>query len=199
MKLHYLLYLPISFLIPKDERLQTYQKIRTNYKIGKVTEANDIKTFKRNLYFNGIVHGVIGSLNILLFFCPLNVPFFILNCLSLLLNTYCVILQRYNFIRIDNTLAKCEKLESKKREILQQNLQNDDFITQNLSHSLINIKDNSEREISFEEFLNTATLKQIKEYMEYLKNIKATMDNEIMPLNQSENLRLALKRQKPNN
>ena len=196
MKFHYLMYAPLSHLLPKEDRQEFYNSIRTNYKIGKVSDLKDIKTFKKNLYFNGAIHSVCAFLNFLLFFTSLNVPVFIINLVFLLINTYCVMLQRYNCIRIDNMLARCEHLERRQKERLQQSLQEDEFGQHNINHKIINSKENIEKEISFEEFLNTASISQLKEYMNYLRNLQEGTLSETMPLNKNEILEMTLKRKK---
>lgn len=197
MKFHYLLYLPLSFLLEKEYRHEFYYNVRNNYKIGKVTELKDIKTFKKNLYFNGIIHATIAFLNILLFFSSLTIFPFLVNLVCLLVNVYCAMLQRYNCIRINNMLFKCEPLERKKKDSLQKQLQEDEFVAHNIDHKIINSKEETERDITFDEFLNTASLSQIKEYMTYLRKLKEDSLEENLPLNKKETLQMTLKREKP--
>lgn len=197
MKLHYLMCLPLSLLIKKEDRQEFYYNVRTNYKIGKINELKDIKTFKRNLYFNGIIHATVAFFNILLFFSSLTLFSFLVNLVCLLINTYCVMLQRYNCIRINDMLSKCEPLERKKKDNLQKQLQEDEFIAHNIDHKIINFKEETERDITFDEFLNTASLSQIKEYMAYLRRLQGYSLEELMPLNKNEILEMTLKRKKP--
>lgn len=196
LKFHKLLYWPISLLLEKEQRRELYNNARDNYKIGKVSELKDIKTFKRNLYFNGSIHLILTLLNALIFISPLSPVMFILNLASLLINTYCVMLQRYNCIRINNMLSRCEPIEKKKQEELQRKLQTDEFIERNINHKILNFKKVTEKEITFEEFLNTASLSQIKEYMVYLRKLKDDSLQELLPLSKNEVLQMTLKREK---
>ena len=183
-------------LLKKEQRRELYNNARDNYKIGKVSELKDIKTFKRNLYFNGSIHLVLALLNVLIFISPLSPIMFILNFASFLINTYCVMLQRYNCIRINNMLSRCEPIEKKKQEELQRKLQTDEFIERNINHKILNFKKVTEKEITFEEFLNTASLSQIKEYMVYLRKLKDDSLQELLPLSKNEVLQMTLKREK---
>lgn len=196
LKFHKLLYWPISLLLEKEQRRELYNNARDNYKIGKVSELKDIKTFKRNLYFNGSIHLILTLLNALIFISPLSPVMFILNLASLLINAYCVMLQRYNCIRINNMLSRCEPIEKKKQEELQRKLQTDEFIERNIDHKILNFKKVTEKEITFEEFLNTASLSQIKEYMTYLRKLKDDSLQELLPLSKNEVLQMTLKREK---
>lgn len=105
-------------------------------------------------------------------------------------------LQRYNCIRINNMLSRCEPLEKKKQEELQRKLQTDEFIERNINHKILNFKKVTEKEITFEEFLNTASLSQIKEYMTYLRKLKDDSLQELLPLSKNEVLQMTLKREK---
>ena len=105
-------------------------------------------------------------------------------------------LQRYNCIRINNMLSRCEPIEKKKQEELQRKLQTDEFIERNIDHKILNFKKVTEKEITFEEFLNTASLSQIKEYMTYLRKLKDDSLQELLPLSKNEVLQMTLKREK---
>ena len=107
--------------------------------------------------------------------------------------------QRYNCIRINNMLSRCEPVEKKKQEELQRKLQTDEFIERNIDHKILNFKKVTEKEITFEEFLNTASLSQIKEYMVYLRKLRDDSLQELLPLSKNEVLQMTLKREKENN
>ena len=94
-------------------------------------------------------------------------------------------------------LFKCEPLERKKKDSLQKQLQEDEFVAHNIDHKIINSKEETERDITFDEFLNTASLSQIKEYMTYLRKLKEDSLEENLPLNKKETLQMTLKREKP--
>ena len=198
MRLHYLLYLPLSFLLEKEYRQEFYYNVRNNYKIGKVNELKDIKTFKKNLYFNGFIHATIAFFNIIFLIFSVSPLSFLINLIWLLINTYCTMLQRYNYIRIDNMLSRCEPLERKKKENLQKQLAYDEFVEHNVKHKILNSKKVIERDITFDEFLNTASLSQIKEYMTYLRKLQDGSLEESMPLNKKETLQMTLKRERHN-
>ena len=107
-------------------------------------------------------------------------------------------LQRYNYIRIDNMLSRCEPLERKKKDNLQKQLAYDEFVEHNVKHKILNSKKEIERDITFDEFLNTASLSQIKEYMTYLRKLQDGSLEESMPLNKKETLQMTLKRERHN-
>lgn len=82
-----------------------------NYKLKKIN-INKLKRYKINLKCFGVAHGIALIIGILL---NLNLPFIIINL-------YCILVQRYNRIRINEVLEKYEKLielrKSKSERIL---------------------------------------------------------------------------------
>lgn len=70
----------------------------------------DLKDFKKCLYFNSGIHICV------LIICIINlfIRSFIIQIPFIILNLYCLMLQRYNYIRINNIIKKYEDIENKK-------------------------------------------------------------------------------------
>ena len=66
----------------------------------------------------------------------------------IVLNIYCIMLQRYNTIRINKTIRKYESLEQKKKAKICNELMAEKQITDNLTHEII--KNKQVRPITFE-------------------------------------------------
>lgn len=80
-----------------------------NYNLGKINSFEDIEKFKKQLKFNTIVHlvslifaiiGVIIGFNYTLLLAK------IIPMVGTVINTYCIMLQRYNYIRINRLIKK---------------------------------------------------------------------------------------------
>lgn len=102
LKLRDIIY-SLFFFIPKEE-LEIIKNRPDNYKMGLSFKKKDILRYKKLLLFNSYVH-ITG-----LIICILS-PISIHNIILLILNIYCIILQRYNYIRINNLLKKIELKE----------------------------------------------------------------------------------------
>lgn len=112
IKTVYLLFLPffIIFKVPKEKRKNTFYKFQTNYFMEKGNGLKDLKSFKKWLYINAGIHiyALVPCIRSLL------TGTFIIEIPFIILNLYCIMLQRYNYIRIDNTIKKYEDIEKKK-------------------------------------------------------------------------------------
>ncbi len=82
-----------------------------NYYLKRL-DLNSVKDFKKALLFNGIIH-IIGSLcglpaiiTILKNNSAYSLPLSFLIIFPFLVNVYCVMLQRYNWLRIKKVLKK---------------------------------------------------------------------------------------------
>lgn len=88
-----------------------------NYHI-KNSNIDELENFRKFLYFNGFIHvRNFGVLFVFLIFQSvfLNPLFLLYTIPALIKNAYCVMLQRYNYIRINRVI------ELKKRQIHQRN------------------------------------------------------------------------------
>lgn len=96
------------------------KKKNKNYHIG-ARDREGLEQFKKYLYYNGFIH--VKNLFVLLIVLGLRlilVKNFIIFDLYFLFsipkNIYCIMLQRYNYIRINRTIEKLEKVKMRKIE-----------------------------------------------------------------------------------
>lgn len=163
VKFLYFLVVPlyIIFKIPKSERKNLFHNSPSNYFMKKGNGLKDLKDFKKWLYFNAAIHVhalircIIGLFNGTLI---IQIPFIILNL-------YCIMLQRYNYIRIDNTIKKYEEIEKTKINNFKEN------IREKIEEPHINVytRKNKENE-TLDSVLDDLSLKNLKA----LKNLIET-------------------------
>ena len=158
------------------EEWENYNNKTSNYNIGKVKDLDDVKKYKKQMYLNTSIH-TFG-----LFLCMVDLllggadAFFIIMTL---INIYCIMLQRYNIIRLNKVIKKFyPKYEHQKEEIK---------------------KEVKEREVTFEELLNNSSLSELKAYRESLNYFKCaeTIDEDKteydFPISKTTSLRLEKK------
>ena len=80
-------------------------------------------------------------------------------------------LQRYNHIRINKVIKKMLSREETKKNKIKEELKKEDSLLNNYTYILVNKQDN-EKNISFQEFLDTATYDELIQYRDYLSYIK---------------------------
>lgn len=97
----------LFFFIPKEE-LEIIKNRPDNYKMGITDKKEKILKYKKSLYFNGSVH-IFGMFYSML--CIIFTENLIFHLICFIINMYCVMLQRYNYIRINNLLKKVELKE----------------------------------------------------------------------------------------
>ena len=93
-----------------------YRKV-FNYNLKSIS-VSSAKSFKKMLILNGTLHFVAGIQNIKCIISSIvsgNVfsALMITSVMFLILNSYCVMLQRYNWLRIQKVLQKKTKIDSK--------------------------------------------------------------------------------------
>ena len=173
------------FIDYKEEKEQKriLQKTPDNFIMAKGNGISDLLDFKKEILFNtGLcIASAIVSIpvitNILM-----NNP----NILEILatagfvtFDTYSLILQRYNNIRINNAIEKMKPLEEKRKRPLIEELKKEKVLTNDYDYIIKNKKD-KEEDITIDEVLDKATYKELKIYREKLKqltSIKSFSDN----------------------
>lgn len=124
----------------------------------------------------------------------------IINVTLIMINLYCIMLQRYNQIRINQILKKGEGREQRQKDLVLKKIENEKELTEYLNHKIVD--KNEELNISLEEFLQVATLEQLKKYkesLEYIKNLSSqeletTLTEREFPLEKGKTLKLELKK-----
>jgi len=163
IKFIYLLAVPlyIIFKIPKEKRKTIFRNSPSNYFMKKGNGLKDLKDFKKWLYFNSAIH-IYALLK-----CIMSIinGAFIFEIPHIILNLYCIMLQRYNYIRINNTIKKYEEIEKKKTENLKEEIKS------NIEKPHISIyipkKKFYEKDKTIDSMLENLSLKSLKE-LKYL-------------------------------
>lgn len=145
------------------ERLFKINHIPNNYFIGKIRSMEDVKNFKSQLFLNASIH--ISSILL----TPHRMELIVI--LISILNLYCIMLQRYNWIRINETVRKMTPRYEKQKAKITHDLQETEKILPKHSYKIVN-KNDKEKEVSFEELISKANIAQLKKYRTYLMYFK---------------------------
>lgn len=168
--LAYIISLPKKRKMTKEE-WENYNNKTSNYNIGKVKDLDDVKKYKKQMYLNASIH-TFG-----LFLCIVDLllggldAFFIIMTL---INVYCIMLQRYNIIRLNKIIKKFyPKYEHQKEELKKELIENDKLLKEH-TYKIVkeNKKEINKKEVTFEELLNNSSLSELKAYRESLKYFK---------------------------
>lgn len=155
----------------KEERKYYLYHTRSNYNLGKVNSLEDVKKFKKQLFLNTSIH-VIGLLVCFPNFLKVitgvaELSTIIINQICICVNLYCIMLQRYNSIRINRLIEKMIPRYEKQKTQIKEELKNKDKQLGQHSYKIVNKKD-KEISITIEQLLEKATIKELKQYREYL-------------------------------
>ena len=98
-----------------------------NYHIKNSNDRESVDSFKKYLYYNGFIHtkNLITGIPIIVFaiLCCQNLLFLIPLILFLIKDVYCVMLQRYNWLKISEFEKKLEIRDEKKIDLSQKNFE----------------------------------------------------------------------------
>lgn len=183
----------ISPSISKKERQKILRQVKTNYTIGTIHSLEDIKDYKHYIKFNTFIH---ASALIALMPYIINdssLASLIFHLSLIVINSYCIMLQRYNNIKINQLISKMQpKYENQKKKLIG----NVKTLNNKLSkHKYILIKKEKEiKDITFDEIINNSSYKELLIYRDYLKSLSDCEDNNIsyeeciIPLNKDKAL-----------
>lgn len=140
-----------------------------------VESLGDLDKFKKNIKFNASVHMVA------LFICIPNFMRFIIGAVSLTttifnfsniaLNLYCIMLQRYNFVRINHAEERLKPHFEKKKEKIKEEIKAKDFTFG--EHKYMIMESIEEKtEISLEDLISSATLDELRLYKACLEKFE---------------------------
>ena len=181
----------LKLFLTKDER-DDFSKT-TNYKMGKVSDLDDIKNYKKQIYFNAIVHIIGVCLGLTTFSYKIG----FINTILVVLNAYCVMLQRYNIIRINKVVNKFSLKYEEEKSQMKKELSNTDKLLKEHTYKIINNK-NKEKEITFEELINKSSLSELKKYRECLNYFEKVKDVKVnsfdYPIDTNKTLKLEIKK-----
>lgn len=184
---------PLVFKMEKEER-KKFLNTPSNYNMKIGHGLQDLRNFKGALLFNSAIHmfvlitclpnflKVIGAVSI-----PISLSSALTNVICVGISIYCLMLQRYNWVRINKVIKKYKPREDKQKEEIKEELIHEDSLIDEHTYIISNNK-NKEKEMTIEQLLKNATLSQLKEYRKYLryyKNINETI-NQIQYLAEQE-------------
>lgn len=161
---------PLTLKMNKDERRKFLYSRATNYNVGGYG-LEDFKKFKKQLLSNALIHIWALSVCIPNFLSVINgtasLATTIINLSCIGINLYCIMLQRYNHIRINQVIEKMKPREEKKKNLIKEELKKEDQLLKQHSYKIVN-KHKKEQDITFDELLSTASLQQLRDYREHL-------------------------------
>lgn len=198
--------------VPKEKRNYYLYENPSNYSIGKISSLEDILKFKKKLLFNASIHlfgfVILVPDAIKIISGLATIPTTILTLFLSIINLYCVMLQRYNWIRINKLAKKMRPRYEKQKNNIKENIRKEDQLLNEHNYKIINRK-GKETEITLEQLIFNATIKELKQYRDYLTEIQKinqefqnsnnyhTEDNQInynIPIEKNKTLRIELKR-----
>ena len=171
---------PLLFVMGmnKEERNEVYHN-PSNYSMKTGHGAQDLKDFIPWLFVNGGIHTFFSGLCALSLFTASSVGVAIANGIALGINLYCIFLQRYNYIRIKETLEKYELRDQKRRVRIVNELGEKKQYWRKYKDHFPTL---SEKEDSYDKFLENASLEELRKYKNYI-TVLEEIEKAPMPLN----------------
>lgn len=200
----------LALKMSKEERTDKPYNTASTYNIGKIDSLEDIKKFKKNLFINAGIHLWALSLCLIGGTASLPIPITIINLIGIGINLYCIMLQRYNCVRINQLIKKMTPRYEKQKESIKEELRKDDLLFKDHTYKIVDKKER-ETSITLEDLIATATIEQLKQYrdhLSYFKEKKQMMEEQpsyytsdeqpsiSVPLQKNKTLKLELKLRK---
>jgi hypothetical protein len=174
------LYFPFTIFKSKEKRKEMYNylnSIKTNYNFGTVRSLEDIKSFKKQLAINASIH-TIGSVSCISSLAHQfstsypNTGAIITSGVCLAINIYCIILQRYNQIRINDLIKKMTphylRQKNKEREEVRKK---DATLPIGHTFTLVDKKGNEEA-ITIDELIENANMEDLRRLKNGLEDLR---------------------------
>jgi hypothetical protein len=160
-----------------EDKSIIYQKVMKrsdNYNIGSVTDIEKIIGFKKYLKSNSYIHVIAEIMLIInlignyLTKTNVSIPNFVFLTI---LNSYCIMLQRYNYLRLKPIIEIYkEKKEKIKEEIKEEDSKiKDHYYTYRYEYNESKGKD---KNITLDEMINTFSLKELKSLKSYINLVQ---------------------------
>jgi len=157
----------------REKEIKKFCNTPSSYFIDKENGLKGLKDFKKYLYMNSFIHVYALFHCIVALFSGaiiIAIPFIVANL-------YCIMLQRYNYIRIDNVIKKYEEFEKKKINNIK------DKIKENINKPNISIyspkKKINKNEKTIDCMLDNLSLKNLKK-LKKLIEINQTYNNKFL-------------------
>lgn len=162
-----IIWYPFTFRMKKEDRKQLFYNTPDNYIMKKGNGMQDLIDFKKQLYMNATIH--ILALLVLsdnvakVFSGQIPTSYAILTMSLVGINSYCIMLQRYNYIRIKHVLEKAKNKDNKEK---------------NKDNKIFDKNNDKEQEISPSKEQDTKEIiKELRILKNELENLKNTMNN----------------------
>lgn len=146
-----------------DEERHDFLNSQSNYNIGKINSMEDVVKFKKMLYLNASIHSL--AMIPCLFSLINGINLFFILCT--IINLYCIILQRYNCIRVNKIIKKMTPHYERQRNEVKEELEKDDALLE--EHTYKKVSRKNEIPITLEEIINNSSIEDLKKYRESLK------------------------------
>ena len=138
--LHDILKFPLTIKMSNEERHDFLHNRASNYNLGKINSLEEVKKFKKHLFINSGIH-----IWALLFCLPnflkviggtasLSTSIINLTCIDI--NLYCIMLQRYNGIRINQLIKKMTSRYDKQKEAIKEELRKEEPLLLNHTYKI---------------------------------------------------------------
>ena len=167
MKLLYFCAYPYFILlkIPKEKRKKILYNTPSNYFMKKGNALQDLKDFKKQLYFNAGIHIIVLIIILTILYTNIfvDIPFIILNL-------YCIMLQRYNYIRINQVINKHKIFEKNKIKLIKTELKEKDSLLKEHVYILECIGKKKEIK-TLDELLENAPIERLRQIKKLLEDI----------------------------
>lgn len=163
--------LPLTFKMPKEERKKSLYNTASNYNIGKEKSFENIKKFKKQLFKNAGIHifallaFLPSFIKIILGTASLSTTIIVLP--AMVMNIYCIMLQRYNCIRINQLIEKMTPRYEKQKDAIKEELIEKDSLLLEHTYKIIDKKE-KETSVNFEDLIANASIEELKQYRNYL-------------------------------
>ena len=151
--------------IPKEEMKKIFLNTPGNYFMKKGNGLNDLKNFKKFIWFNAIIHVIALILTATVLYIN---PVF--NTIFVILNLYCIMLQRYNYIRINKTIRKHKIFEENKICKIKTELKEKDNLLKEYIYTFGLVGKNKKIK-TIDQLLENASLERLKQIKIILEDI----------------------------
>lgn len=115
--MHNAIWIRFKLNLPKEEAKEYLYHTASNYNLGTRTNLKELENYKKEILYNAIVHTVPFLISIggcfFEFGCNLPLAYTFLG--FSIAHFYCVMLQRYNWIRVDEVLKQAKKIENNRK------------------------------------------------------------------------------------
>ena len=192
---------PFTIKMSKEERHNFLNNIASNYNIGKVNSLEAVKKYKKQIFLNAGIHVCGFSICLPNFIKVIggtaSLPTTILTSTFMGLNLYCVMLQRYNCIRINELIKRMTPRYERQKDTIKAELKKEDSKLTEHTYKIID-KKGIENNITFDDLISNANIEQLKQYREYLMGLQ-TIENGLssqavikIPMERHKTLKLEL-------